>query len=147
MIAYLRRMKELVGVGLLLLAFAGGCAERDAAASEAFQQKTDADVRQYIQEEPDRYCRSPLFHVADDTTLSMERTIKVVNVPTNVEKKLLPKEELANTDLWRPVPPLALGDEVVVTGTWTQRSPSTGESHSMGLLVYGSLVNVTRSWP
>lgn len=118
-------------------------------ANSEFADRTDEQIRKYIEEEPDRYCRKPLFRLGAEGTDPDDQTIKVVNVPrypTATEKKLLPKEELANKELWRPVPPLALGDEVIVTGTWVQRAPTGGESDMMGLLVYGTMTNVTKTW-
>ncbi len=117
--------------------------------NDEYKDRTDEQIRKYIGEEPDRYCRKPLFRLGATPTDPDDQTIKIVSVPrypTATEKKLLPKEELANKEIWRPVPPLAVGDEVVITGTWVQRAPTGGESDMMGLLVYGTMQNVTKTW-
>ena len=130
--------------------------------NEEYRDRTDEQIRKYIGEEPDRYCRKPLFRIGASATDPDDQTIKVVNVPrkpTATEIKLLPKEELANKEIWRPVccgetgtgkkkmlVPLAIGDEVVVTGIWTQRAPTGGESDMQGLLVYATMQNVTKAW-
>lgn len=118
-------------------------------AREDHRDRTDAQIRKAIEEEPDRYCHKPEIRIGDADGVALERTLRVVMVPrhpTKVEKKLLPDEELSNPDIWRPVPPLAIGDEVIVTGTFEQRAPSR-ESDAAGLLVYGGLTNLTQGWP
>lgn len=109
---------------------------------------TEAKARKLKLAHPDR-CRLPRFRLADAIADGEARSIKVVEVPrqpTRAEKKALPKEELADPAIWRPVPPLAVGDEVTVTGTWTLRAPR-GDSDMDGLLLYGSLTNITQGWP
>jgi hypothetical protein len=88
-------------------------------------------------ESPDK-CERPHFYIADDKDASIERAVWVVEVPRaprEDEKKVLPKEELNNPELWPPEPKYALGDQVEVEGTWSTKSPK-GFVNSDGLLIY-----------
>ena len=85
--------------------------------------------------------------VDEDSTpdTPVERAAWVVEVPrapTALEKKNLPKEEIA---AWPAVPPYKVGDQVLATGTWATTS-AHGESNTDGLLVYKSMKNVTQNW-
>lgn len=116
---------------------------------EDYRDRTDVQIRKAIEEEPDRYCHKPEIRIGDADGVPLDRTVRVVMVPrhpTKVEQKLLPQEELSDPAIWRPVPPLAIGDEVIVTGAFTQRSP-TGEADGDGLIVYAALTNLTQGWP
>jgi hypothetical protein len=107
---------------------------------------TDESVKKKIEEDPTQ-CRRPQFAIADAAGATLDRSVKVVEVPrypTALEKKIL-KEEIKDVTLWPPVPPLAVGDEVIVTGDWKQRAPH-GDASADGLLVYKKLNNVTQSW-
>lgn len=102
----------------------------------AVQKRIDADPT---------LCRRPAFYLADAPGGAVERALWVVEVPrppTEAEKKNLPKEEIK---AWPAVPPYAVDDEVVVTGTWTTSSPH-GENNTDGLLVYARMNNVTKAW-
>jgi len=88
-------------------------------------------------ESPDK-CERPHFYIADDKDASIERAVWVVEVPRaprEDEKKVLPKEELNNPELWPPEPKYALGDQVEVEGTWSTKSPK-GFVNSDGLLIF-----------
>lgn len=99
-----------------------------------------ARVQKQIDEDPS-LCERPKFYLGPARkTLDMD-AIWVVDVPRRpfkIEKERLPREQLA---AWPPVPRLAVGDYVVVTGTWTLRSPHN-ESNSDGLLVFEALDHV-----
>ena len=106
----------------------------------------DADVKKVLEESPER-CKRPQFRIGDTADAGEDRTIKVVEVPrapTKQEAKVL-KDEIKDPTIWRPVPPLKLGDEVVVKGDFTQKAPH-GDSNMDGLLVYKTLQNVTTPW-
>ena len=112
----------------------------------AIRQPSDDDdaVRKRIEEDP-TLCRRPAFYLGDTPDTPVERAAWVVEVPrgpTALEKKNLPKEEIA---AWPAVPPYKVGDQVLATGTWTTTSPH-GESNTDGLLVYKSMKNVTQNW-
>jgi hypothetical protein len=62
------------------------------------------------------------------------------------EKKVLPKEELNNPELWPPEPKYAQGDLVEVEGTWATKSPK-GFVKSDGLLIYKNMTVVTPAVP
>ena len=105
--------------------------------------ESDDAVKKRIEEDP-MQCRRPAFYLGDDKGTPAERATWVVEVPrppTAAEKKNLPKDQIKN---WPPVPVYAVGDEVVVTGTWATSSPH-GEGNTDGLLVYKSMKNVTQN--
>jgi len=118
----------------------------DCATAIRTPEMTDEDLKKILVEDPMR-CSRPKFRIADSADAGEDRSIKVVEVPrfpTAQEKKVL-KDEIKDPTIWRPVPPLAIGDEVIVTGDWKQRAPH-GDSDMDGLLVYKTLQNVTQSW-
>lgn len=105
--------------------------------------ESDEMVAKRIEEAPEQ-CRRRAFYIGDDAGTPVERSSWVVEVPRNftaAEKKNLPKEQIEH---WPPVPEVAVGDEVLVTGSWSVSSPK-GESNTGGLLVYKSMRNVTKN--
>ncbi|MBK7072466.1 MAG: hypothetical protein IPH44_09190 [Myxococcales bacterium] len=104
----------------------------------------DAAVKKRIEDDP-TLCRRPAFYLGDAADTPVERAAWIVEVPrlpTAAEKKNLPKEAI---EVWPAVPPYKVGDQVVVTGTWTTSSPH-GENNTDGLLVYKQMKNVTQNW-
>ncbi len=90
---------------------------------------------------PDK-CERPHFYIGDEKDTSIERSLWVVEVPRaprEDEKKVLPKEELNNPELWPPEPKYALGDQVEVEGTWSTKSPK-GFVNSDGLLIFKNMM-------
>jgi hypothetical protein len=105
----------------------------------------DKEVARILKEEPER-CNRPAFYLGDKPDDPTDRGLWVVEVPRpprEDEKKLLPREQLK---AWPEVPVIAVGDQVTVTGNWTEKSP-VGFKKSEGLLVYKSLVNHTKAAP
>jgi hypothetical protein len=99
---------------------------------------TDKDLKRLLSEEPER-CQLPNLYLGDTPDTPPDRGVWLVDVPRpprEDEKKVLPKEELA---AWPEVPVYELGQELIVTGTWAQKSPR-GFASSTGLIVYKSLV-------
>jgi tetratricopeptide (TPR) repeat protein len=96
-----------------------------------------ADVQKRIDADP-TLCERPKLYLGATKDTRPERGLWVVDVPRapNVlEKQGLSRAELAS---WPKVPKLALGDHVVVTGTWKLAS-AHGERNSDGLLVWKSI--------
>lgn len=107
------------------------------AAVQARTGVTAARARRDIEKDP-TLCRRPAFYIGDAPGAPPEQSIWVVEVPrrpTKLERKHLPKEEL---EQWPAVPTIAIGDHVLVRGTWLRRSPH-GEMNSDGLLLYASV--------
>jgi hypothetical protein len=105
---------------------------------------TDLDVEKAINDDPTK-CQRPKFYLGDSADTSAEKSIWVVDVPRaplKVEIANLPKEEIKN---WPPVPPYKVGDEIIVTGKWSQSSAHS-ERNIEGLMVYTKLRNVTQNW-
>ena len=75
---------------------------------------------------------------------SREASIWVVDVPRPPAKS--ERQRLSGDALkaWPAVPRLAIGDHVIVTGTWATRSPHN-EHNTSGLLVYKSLEHAARA--
>lgn len=118
----------------------------DCATAIRTPEMTDEELKKILVEDPMR-CSRPKFRIADSADAGEDRSIKVVEVPrypTELERKIL-KDEIKDPTIWRPVPPLKIGDEVIVTGDWKQRAPH-GDSDMDGLLVYKTLQNVTQQW-
>lgn len=94
-------------------------------------------------------CERPHFYIGDEQSASHDKAIWVVEVPRaprEDEKKVLPKEELNNPELWPPEPKYAEGDLVEVEGTWSTKSPK-GFMNSSGLMVYKNMTVVTAANP
>jgi hypothetical protein len=105
---------------------------------------SDADVMKWIEEDMSR-CELPKFYLGDTADSPTEKSIWVVDVPrppSKLEIERLPKEDIKN---WPAVPPYKVGDEIAVTGKWTQSSPHS-ERNVEGLLVYTKLKNITQNW-
>lgn len=116
----------------------------DCATAVAQAGETPEAVAKRIETDP-TICRKPAFYIGDTADTPVEKATWIVEVPrppTAAEKKNLPKEEIK---AWPAVPPYAVGDEVVVTGTWSVGSPH-GENNTDGLLIYKSMKNVTQNW-
>jgi hypothetical protein len=107
---------------------------------------TDEAIQKILIEDP-MQCSRPKFRLGDSPDAGEERTVMVAEVPRNPteqERKVL-KDELKDVTKWRPVPAIKVGDEVVVTGEW-KTSSGRGDTNLRGLLVYGSLENLTTPW-
>jgi tetratricopeptide (TPR) repeat protein len=75
------------------------------------------------------------IQAAIDKDPTRDASIWVVEVPrppNKLERQRLPKEELK---AWPAVPKIAIGDHVVITGTWAVES-GRGEHNSDGLLIF-----------
>ncbi|MBI4511851.1 MAG: hypothetical protein HY698_19615 [Deltaproteobacteria bacterium] len=91
-----------------------------------------------VAKETPEKCERPHFLLGDTADASETKSLQVVDVPRpprEDEKRVLPKEELAN---WPAVPVITIGQKVVVEGKWAIRSPK-GFVNSDGLLVYANL--------
>jgi hypothetical protein len=117
----------------------------------------DKDVEKRIEDDP-TLCRRPVFYIGDDKATPADRSLWIVDVPRpynkqelkNVQKKdrheyvdnkcepTTPKDKSI-------CPPYAVGDEVIVTGTFKTTS-GHGDSNSEGLLVFKKIKNVTQPY-
>jgi len=107
--------------------------------------ETPAQTRKRMDEDP-TLCERPKFYLGSTKDTALESALWVVDVPrppNKLEKERLPKAELAARP---PVPKLAVGDYVLVTGKYALSSPHS-ERNSDGLLVYGKLDHVAPSSP
>jgi tetratricopeptide (TPR) repeat protein len=96
-----------------------------------------AELLMSIDNDP-RQCDRPKFYLGDTKGASGHASIWVVDVPrppAKPERAAMSRAELA---AWPNVPTLAVGDYVIVTGTWSTRSPHN-EHNTNGLLVYKAL--------
>ncbi|HEX4455236.1 MAG TPA: hypothetical protein VH143_30455 [Kofleriaceae bacterium] len=102
-------------------------------------------------------CERPKFYIGDDKTTPVEKSLWIVDVP-----RYYNRQELKNTpnkkDRTDPLKcelkadpktnicgPYAVGDEVVITGSFKNSSPHS-ERNSDGLLVYKKMKNITQNW-
>jgi tetratricopeptide (TPR) repeat protein len=99
--------------------------------------QTRAQIQKRIDRDPTQ-CERPKFFLGTTGRAPVEQSLWVVDVPrppNKIEKARLPKDELAK---WPAVPKVAVGDRVVVTGTFTQVSPHQ-ERNSDGLVVFSAI--------
>jgi tetratricopeptide (TPR) repeat protein len=111
-----------------------------AAVAAAHPNESRAIVEQMIDINPTQ-CERAKFYLGDARETPRAESIWVVDVPRppyRIEREELPKEDLAQ---WPEVPKLAIGNHVIVTGTWAMVSPHY-ERNTRGLLIYGSLAPV-----
>ena len=127
----------LLGTEIMVKGYVTSIYDCAAALAPAHPSTSRAELLVSIDEDP-RQCERPRFYLGNTRTTSREASIWVVDVPRHPakpERDALSKAELA---AWPAVPRLAVGDYVVVTGTWTTRSPHD-ERNTSGLLVYKAL--------
>lgn len=113
----------------------------------------EKEVLKMINEDPS-LCDRPKFYLGDTADTPAEKSMWVVDVPRpyyKIELDRLPKEETRNPppdkcDAKKDTcPKYAVGDVIVVTGTWKTSSPHS-ERNSDGLLVYKKMKNETQGW-
>ena len=103
---------------------------------------TKAQVEKMIADQPSK-CLRPHLYLGHSPDAPASKSIWVVEVPRKLrpdEKRNLTRAELAALP---KIPEISVGDEVVVVGKWTQRSPH-GFAQTNGLLVYKDLQNLTK---
>jgi tetratricopeptide (TPR) repeat protein len=99
---------------------------------------TRAQILRSIDKDP-TLCDRPKFYLGDARATPRDASIWVVDVPrpaTKAERGNRKPSELKGW--WPEVPKLALGEYVIVTGTWALSSPHD-EHNTGGLLVYKAL--------
>ena len=118
--------------------------------------ESDKDAQKRIDEDP-TLCERAKFYIGDDKTTPIEKSLWVVDVPRPYNKlelqRIEPRDrndplkcEPHERDPKKKVcPPYAVGDEVILTGTFASSSPHS-ERNSDGLLVYKTMKNVTQNW-
>jgi len=109
----------------------------DCATAIRTPEMTDDEVQKILSEEPER-CSRPNIYIADKAEDPRDRGVWVVDIPRKPrkdEEKVLPKEVLAEME---NAPEFEVGQEVVLTGKWSQKSPA-GFVKSEGLLVFAGV--------
>ena len=118
-------------------------------------EETDKDVQKRIDEDP-TLCERAKFYIGDDKTTPVEKSLWIVDVPrpyNKLEMERMKKPERNLPDRCEPnekdpkkniCGPYAVGDEVVITGTFKTSSPHS-ERNSDGLLVYKKMKNITQN--
>jgi hypothetical protein len=117
----------------------------------------DKDVQKRIDDDP-TLCRKPVFYVGDDKATAAERSLWVVDVPRPYNKQELKNVQKKDRHEWidnkcEPTvpkdksmcPQYAVGDEVIITGSFKTAS-GHGDSNSDGLLVFKKVKNVTQNY-
>ena len=95
---------------------------------------SDAEIAASIDNMPE-LCDAPMFSLGDARQTPRDASIWVVDVPRFPHKSERTQRTRADLAALPAVPRLAVGDHVVVTGTWSVDSPK-GERNASGLLVY-----------
>lgn len=106
---------------------------------------TDEDVRKLITENPDK-CNRPHLFLGDTADTASEKSIWVVENPRKLRKDELKLLTRSERKALPPVPVFDLGDEVIVKGTWNNKSPN-GFANSDGLLVFKEMQNLSNPEP
>ena len=121
------------------------------------EEKKVAQAR--IDKEP-TLCERAKFYIGDAKETPAEKSMWVVDVPrpyNKIELERIKKQDRNRLNyplLCEPndkdpqkafCPPYEVGDEVIVTGTWSLASPHS-ERNSDGLLVFKKMKNVTKNW-
>jgi len=116
----------------------------------------DKAVKDMIDKDPTK-CERAKFYIGDAKDTPAEKSMWVVDVPrpyNKLELERIKKKERNDPLRCEPTekdptksvcPPIAVGDEVEITGTWKLASPHS-ERNSDGLLVYKKMKNVTQTW-
>lgn len=102
---------------------------------------TDKDVQEVIAKDPDK-CNRPHFFLGDTAETESDKSTWVVENPRKLRKDELKALTRAERKALPPVPYFELGDEVVVKGTWDNKSPR-GFANSDGLLIFKEMQNLT----
>ncbi|HEX8110171.1 MAG TPA: tetratricopeptide repeat protein, partial [Kofleriaceae bacterium] len=100
--------------------------------------KTPQKIATAIQRDP-TLCERAKFLLGDAKDTARDASIRVVDVPRpprRVERGNLKQDQLKG--IWPDVPQIAIGDYVIITGTWALVSPHA-EHSTDGLLVYKAL--------
>jgi hypothetical protein len=116
--------------------------------------ETDKDLQKRLDEDP-TLCERPKFYIGDAKETPAEKSLWIVDVPrpyNKLELERIKKPDRNQPDRCEPkedpkkniCPPYAVGDEVVITGTFKMSSPHS-ERNSDGLLVYKKMKNVTQN--
>ena len=110
--------------------------------------KSAEDIKKMIDTEPERWCSRPNFRVADSPgNDDSEKTAWIVEVPRALrpdEKRSRTEENVAMAKMFKAMPEISIGDEVIVEGEWNTESPRQARK-SAGLLVYKSMQNLTKA--
>ena len=119
-------------------------------------EEDDKALQARIDEDP-TLCERPKFYIGDTAQTPPEKSLWVVDVPrpyNALEVKRIKKKDRIEPDRCEPdekdktksvCPPYAVGDEVVITGTFKTSSPHS-ERNSDGLLVYKKMKNTTQTY-
>jgi hypothetical protein len=121
--------------------------------------KTDEDdktVQARIDEDP-TLCERPKFYIGDTAQTPVEKSLWIVDVPrpyNALEVKRIKKKDRTDPDRCEPdekdksksiCPPYAVGDEVIISGSFKTSSPHS-ERNSDGLIVFKSMKNITQNY-
>jgi hypothetical protein len=103
-------------------------------------------------------CERAKFYIGDDKTTPVEKSLWIVDVPrvfNRQEMKNTPNKKDRDIDPLKCEPkedpkknlcgPYAVGDEVVITGSFKTTS-SHSERNSDGLIIYKKMKNLTQNW-
>jgi tetratricopeptide (TPR) repeat protein len=137
--------KPVLGIEIKVKGYITWIYDCAAALAKGNPKATRAQIQKAIDDDPTR-CERAKFYLGDTKATPRDTSIWVVDVPrppNKLERQRLPKDELK---AWPAVPKLAVGDYVVVTGTWAIQSPHA-EINSDGLLVYQALAHAPPSAP
>jgi len=131
------RGKRVLGTELKVRGYVTWIYDCTAALASANPQVPPAQLRSAIESDP-ALCEYPKLYLGDTKDTPRSTSLWVVDMPrapTRQERVMLSKDQLK---AWPEVPHVAVGDYVVVTGTWALRSLHA-EHNSGGLLVYKAI--------
>ncbi|HEX4422375.1 MAG TPA: hypothetical protein VH165_30890 [Kofleriaceae bacterium] len=135
------RGKSLLGSELKVEGYVTAIYDCIAALAVTNPKATRAQIVASVDKNP-ALCEPAKLYLGDRKDTARERSIWVVDVPRapgKAERQRMSRAELAALP---PVPRLAVGDYVAVTGTWNVQSPHH-EHNGDGLLIYQALDRAT----
>lgn len=131
------RGKALLGTEVKVKGYVTGIYDCAADLALANPEATRAQIMMSIDKEP-ALCGPAKFYLGDTKETSRDSSISIVDVPRAPTKSERAKLSKAALKALPPVPRIATGEYVVLTGTWATQSPQN-EHNPDGLLVFKSL--------
>jgi len=131
------RGKSVLGTEIKVKGYVTWIYNCAAALAASNPKATQAQILVSIDNDP-TLCERPKLYLGDTKATPADASIWVVDVPRPPSKREREQAPKTGAPAWPAVPKVAVGDFVVVSGTWATESPH-GEHNTSGLLIYRGL--------